>query len=110
MPLYPHLEECLLAEPLRQLLLAQPELSLEPRTPGEWATLLLGVLADNWDEKRSLGSGAVGRCFSRHRHILEPRLNIIKSKHTATNGWHYQIAIRSEMNIANEESTGDEAA
>lgn len=96
MPLYLNLEECHFAEGFQQLLVARPELSLEPLTPGVWAELLRGVLADSWDPKKPLGSGAVGRCFSRHRHILEQKLTIVKSKHTRTNGWHYQIALRPE--------------
>jgi hypothetical protein len=99
MPLYPNLEECVLVEPLYQLLLAQPELSLAARTPGAWAKLLRGAVGDDWYGKRPLGSGAIGRCFGRHRHILEQRLNIIKTKSTAVTGWHYQLSIRPDANI-----------
>lgn len=94
---YPDFEDCLLVEPLCQLLLGQPELSLEPRRPGAWAKLLRGGLAGDWDGKRPPGSGVVGRCFGRHRHVLEQRLDIIKTKRSAAAGWYYQLRLRPEI-------------
>jgi hypothetical protein len=72
---------------------------LAARRPGAWAKLLRGAVGDDWYGKRPLGSGAIGRCFGRHRHILEQRLNIIKTKSTAVTGWHYQLSIRPDANI-----------
>jgi hypothetical protein len=87
-------ENCPLVEPFCRLLTDRPELSLEPRTPGAWAELLKEMLGNEWDSRSPLGSGAVGRCFSRHREILELRLKIEKTKDTKR-GNLYQLAMRS---------------
>jgi DNA invertase Pin-like site-specific DNA recombinase len=100
--LHPDFEDCLLVEPLCQLLLAQPELSLESRRPGAWAKLLRGALAGNSNGK-PVGYGTVGRCFGRHRHALEQRLNIIKTTRSAAAGWHYKLSIRQGTCTADDE-------
>ena len=105
MRLYPNFGDCLLVEPLCQLLVAQPELSLEPRTPGAWAKLLGGSFAGNSNGK-PVGYGAIGRCFGRHRHFLEQRLDIIKTKSKAVTGWHYQLSIRPGTRAADGEFQG----
>jgi len=95
MYLDPDLEECSFVDAFCGLIEAQPELSAEPKTPGTWAKLLKASLGDAWDSSKPLGSGAVGRCFSRHRDILEKRLEIAKIKNPKSGvGYLYRLSLR----------------
>lgn len=104
MQLYPRLDlHCQIVEPLCQLLLAEPDLALKPRTPKEWAQLLRDFLGDSWDANSKLDYWAVRDCFRHHRQLLEERLDIIKTRNTANPGSSYQLSLRANTSEAEAE-------
>jgi site-specific DNA recombinase len=99
--LHPRLDvECDLVEPLCQLLLSEPHLTLEARTPKDWAALLRGVLPVYSRSRRPLGYGALQFCLNNHRHFLEQRLTIIETINPKFPCPLYQLSIRPVVGAA----------
>jgi site-specific DNA recombinase len=91
-------EPCLFFEPLMELLEAEPGLSNEAKTSGEWAQLLRQYLGERWDDSKKLGYGATARCFRVHAALLATRIRVEKVPDPATQGHSnlYRLQIKGE--------------
>jgi DNA invertase Pin-like site-specific DNA recombinase len=85
---------CHLLEPFCRLLEANPGLSLEPRTPSDWAKLLNELIPDGPSKPKRFTWAVITRCLWFHRAILESRLKIIKTANTTNPGHLYQLSLR----------------
>ena len=86
-------------EPFCQLLEANPELSLEARTPSAWAKLLKESIPEGSISSTRITWAVITRCFWSHRSVLESRLNIIKNATKKNPGHLYQLSLRPTKSL-----------